>query len=231
MTRAYVLCGGFGTRLRSVIQNTQKAVVPVNGQPFLQHVLRQLGKAGVCEAVLCAHYRADQLAELLGELAAASSLRLELVVEATPLGTGGALLNALREHPSRERYLVLNADTFVASAAYQLALDSPGNVLVATRVTDAGRFGSVEFDANGHLRTFQEKGFSGSGLINAGVYGFLPDAFTQPPVTCSLERELLPQLMGAGEIAVHEYHGDFIDIGTPEALQLYRTSCAERARS
>ena len=62
--RAYVLCGGFGTRLRSVT-DAQKALVPVHGEPFLARVLHQLGQAGIDEAVLCAHYRAEQLAEQL----------------------------------------------------------------------------------------------------------------------------------------------------------------------
>ena len=97
--RAYVLCGGFGTRLRSVT-DTQKALVPVHGEPFLARVLRQLARAGISEAVLCAHYRAEQVAEQLAALAHDAGLRLTLVVEPTAMGTGGALLNALREQPA-----------------------------------------------------------------------------------------------------------------------------------
>ena len=73
--RAYVLCGGFGTRLRSVT-DTQKALVPVHGEPFLARVLRQLARAGISEAVLCAHYRAEQVAEQLAALAHDAGLRL-----------------------------------------------------------------------------------------------------------------------------------------------------------
>ena len=41
--RAYVLCGGFGTRLQSVTQGTQKALVAVHGVPFLQVVFNNRG--------------------------------------------------------------------------------------------------------------------------------------------------------------------------------------------
>lgn len=86
--RAYILCGGFGTRLSSVLQGSQKAVVDVHGRPFLELVLQQLKLAGLSEAVLCAHYRADQLDQLLPALAAQSGLKLRLVIEEQPMGTG-----------------------------------------------------------------------------------------------------------------------------------------------
>ena len=50
---AYILCGGFGTRLRRVLKGTQKAVVDIHGRPFLALVLAQLREAGVNCGVLC----------------------------------------------------------------------------------------------------------------------------------------------------------------------------------
>ena len=76
--RAYVLCGGLGTRLQTVIQGGQKAVVEVQGEPFLLLVLRELRAAGIREAVLCAGHRADQLQALLDRLSSRSDLLLHL---------------------------------------------------------------------------------------------------------------------------------------------------------
>lgn len=222
--RAYVLCGGFGTRLQSVTQGTQKALVDVHGEPFLQAVLRQLAQAGVEEAVLCAHYRADQVAEQLAALACACGIHLRLVVEAQPLGTGGALLNALAEHAPSGRYLVLNADTFLDAEAYRLAAQVPGNAVLAVRVAERSRYGSLSVDDSGQLLAIEEKGLQGPGLINAGVYAFDPAALAGVPVvSCSLERELLPALLRQVPVAVCEYAGRFIDIGTPESFARYAT--------
>lgn len=219
--RAYVLCGGFGTRLRSVT-DAQKALVPVHGEPFLARVLRQLGQAGIDEAVLCAHYRADQLAEQLDALAAGSGLRLEMVVEREPLGTGGALLNALRERPPHGRYLALNADTFLDPEGYRLAAQGEGNALLAVRVADRSRYGSLALDAAGLLVALREKGQGSEGLINAGVYAFTHEAFAAVPVrACSMEHDLLPALLERQPVRVIEYDGRFIDIGTPESLERY----------
>ncbi|MCU7239305.1 sugar phosphate nucleotidyltransferase [Pseudomonas peradeniyensis] len=220
--RAYVLCGGFGTRLQSVTQGGQKALVPVHGAPFLQGVLGQLAQAGISQVVLCAHYRADQMADQLDALAQASGLELRLVVETEPLGTGGALLNALGEQPADGRFLVLNADTYLDAPAYRLAVEAEGHAIVGVKVEERSRYGSLATDAAGHLYAIEEKGANGPGVINAGVYAFTATAFVDQTVrACSLERELLPTLLGRESIAVCQYQGRFIDIGTPESFARY----------
>lgn len=229
--RAYVLCGGFGTRLRSVT-DTQKALVPVHGEPFLARVLRQLARAGVSEAVLCAHYRAEQVAEQLSALARDAGLQLMLVVEPSPMGTGGALLNALREQPPQGRYLVLNADTFVDAEGYALMAQGQGNVLLGVQVDDRSRYGSLEVDLGGQLRALVEKGREGPGLINAGVYAFIRDTFASTAVrACSMEQELLPELLAGESVSVIKYSGHFIDIGTPESLERYANDFRMEPRS
>lgn len=220
--RAYVLCGGFGTRLRSVTGDSQKALVSIHGEPFLVHVLQQLVVAGITEAVLCAHYRADQVAKQLEGLSRATGLPLRMVLESEPLGTGGALLNALRELPPEDRYLVLNADTFLDPEAYRLAATAVGDVLVAVRVEERAQYGSLEVDTQGQLLALREKGQQGPGLVNAGVYAFTPMAFAKAEVSvCSMEQDLLPGLLHGKGIAVLEYSDRFIDIGTPESLDRY----------
>lgn len=222
--RAYVLCGGFGSRLRALIGETQKAMVTVHGEPLLLHVLCRLQAAGISEAVLCAHYQAGQLAEQLDSLRTRSGLALTLVCEHSPLGTGGALLNALQQCPPSSSYLVLNADTLLEPDAYRLAAAARGNVLVAVQVAERSRYGSLVLDEHGRLRALQEKAQQGPGLVNAGVYGFTPTTWnTQPVRACSMEQSLLPELLSREPLAVLEYRGEFIDIGTPEALLAVRS--------
>jgi D-glycero-alpha-D-manno-heptose 1-phosphate guanylyltransferase len=222
---AYILCGGFGTRLRSVINDTQKAVVDIHGRPFLALVLAQLREAGVSRGILCAHYRADQLGALLPSLEADSGLPLQLVVEETPLGTGGAVLNALHQVPPMERYLVLNADTFLEPIAYRLALEAAHNMLVGVQVEDRVRYGSLRCSAQGKVLGFEEKGCSGPGLVSAGVYGFSAGALDGLPIIyCSMEQHLLPSLIRDNRLHVCEYRGAFVDIGTPESLDAFKSN-------
>lgn len=221
---AYILCGGFGTRLRSVIKDSQKAVVDIHGRPFLALVLAQLREAGISQAVLCAHYRAEQLAALLPALEAESGVTLHLVVEGNPLGTGGAVLNALREVPPSGRYLVLNADTYLEPHAYSLALNAERDVLVGVYVEDRSRYGSLDCSTQGEVLGFAEKGQAGPGLVNAGVYGFNAGALVDLAVApASMEHDLLPCLIAKRSLFFCEYSGAFVDIGTPDSLDVFRS--------
>ncbi|MFJ2537756.1 sugar phosphate nucleotidyltransferase [Pseudomonas sp. NPDC087614] len=228
--RAYILCGGFGTRLCAVLQGSQKAVVDIHGRPFLALVLAQLKQAGISDAVLCAHYRADQLAELLPALSAESGLTLELVVEEQPMGTGGAVLQALREVPPGGRYMVLNADTWLDYSAYHLAANAAENLLVGVMVEDRLRYGSLSCSDTLRLLALNEKGLSGPGLVNAGVYGFAVDALDGFALqACSMEKEILPRLIDRQTLQVGEYFGPFIDIGTPDSLSAFKSHFQEVA--
>ena len=228
--RAYILCGGFGTRLSAVLQGSQKAVVDIHGRPFLALVLAQLTQAGISDAVLCAHYRADQLAELLPTLSAESGLALALVVEEQPMGTGGAVLQALREMPPGGRYLVLNADTWLDHSAYHLAMNATEDVLVGVKVEDRSRYGSLSCSDSLQLLALNEKGVGGPGLVNAGVYGFAVDSLDGFALqACSMEQDILPQLIARQSLKVGEYSGPFIDIGTPDSLSAFKSGFQEVA--
>ncbi|MBA3607106.1 MAG: NTP transferase domain-containing protein [Chthoniobacterales bacterium] len=45
--RAFVLCGGLGTRLRSVLSDRPKSMAPVAGVPFLQRLIEHLRTQGI----------------------------------------------------------------------------------------------------------------------------------------------------------------------------------------
>ena len=60
-TKAMVLAAGFGLRMRPLTDKMPKPMVPVAGQPLLDHVLDKLGQAGVTDAVVNVHYLPDQI--------------------------------------------------------------------------------------------------------------------------------------------------------------------------
>lgn len=222
--QTYILCGGLGTRLRSVISNGQKALADINGRPFLALVLEQLKLAGIKEAVLCAGYRADQIANALDELAQTSELDLKLVVESSPLGTGGALLNAFKQHPTTSPLMVLNADTFLDCNAYRLIQETEARAaILAVWVADRSRFGSLVCDTTGKVLGMHEKGLTGPGFINGGVYILPPDTLAEwPLVACSIERDILPSFIKKGHLHVAKHFGIFRDIGTQESLAAFK---------
>jgi D-glycero-alpha-D-manno-heptose 1-phosphate guanylyltransferase len=219
--QAAILAGGLGTRLRSAVPGRPKVLAPVGGRPYLTYVLDQLAEAGVRDAVLLTGYRADEVRATLGTEHA--GLRLTYSVEHTPLGTAGAVRQAL-PLLSSPTVLLLNGDSFCDvdfHAFWEFHGQTNGGAsLVLARVADVSRFGQAFPEADGRILRFAEKGMGRvAGWINAGIY-LLDRALlgTLPADTpLSLERDLLPKWVGGGRVHGFPGAGRFLDIGTPES--------------
>lgn len=220
---AVVLAGGLGSRLRPVVMDRPKVLAEVGGRPFLAYILDQLDQAGMREVVLCTGYLAEAIWRTFGD--SYKSLTLEYSKEMQPLGTGGALRQAL-PYCLSDPILVLNGDSFIdADLAgylewfYENALEA---AMLLTMVPDASRFGRVVVRQDGLITRFEEKsGHHDAGLINAGIYILRKEIILSIPEGefYSLERQLFPQLIGR---TIHGYLSmdRFIDIGTPESYIL-----------
>ena len=64
--QAVILAGGMGTRLRPVTEQIPKVMVPVNGKPFLLHLLELLRNQGIDDVVLCIGYLGEQVRDFFG---------------------------------------------------------------------------------------------------------------------------------------------------------------------
>ena len=88
-----ILVGGFGTRLGERTRGIPKPLLPVNGAPFLDHLLVEVARHGFINVVLLAGYLADQLQTYNGRRQVAGrEVEITVHVEAQPMGTAGALL-------------------------------------------------------------------------------------------------------------------------------------------
>ena len=107
---AVVLCGGLGTRLREVLPNKPKVLAEINGVPFIYYLLRKIEKTGCRNVILCTGHLAEQVESLLGY--EYRELTIVYSKETSPMGTGGALLNA-EQYITTNYVLVMNGDSFV----------------------------------------------------------------------------------------------------------------------
>jgi D-glycero-alpha-D-manno-heptose 1-phosphate guanylyltransferase len=214
---AIVLAGGLGTRLRQVVPDLPKPMAPVAGRPFLEILIGTLAAKGVDRVVLSVGHLAAAIVSHFGDRW--RGVEIDYAIEATPLGTGGAVRLALGRC-RRDPVLVVNGDTFL-----DLELDAliarwrthGRPLLVAREVSDTSRFGRLSV-AGDRLAGFVEKGVPGPGPINAGCYLVPRDLLTELPADApfSLENDfLVPRGVRAGfEIFVSR--GLFIDIGVPD---------------
>jgi NDP-sugar pyrophosphorylase family protein len=90
-----ILAGGCATRLRPATETIPKALIQVNGEPFLAHQLRLLSRSGVTRAVLCVGYRGGQIEKYAGN-GSRFGIQLEYSYDGPQLlGTAGAVRLAL----------------------------------------------------------------------------------------------------------------------------------------
>ena len=222
-----ILCGGFGTRLRSVVTDTPKVLASVSGRPFLDYVIDHLRSQGLGESIwLSTGYLADQV-DAYAESVDAPGQRVQCIAETQPLGTGGALRFAATHARIDGPFLALNGDTWFDAPLRTLAVESmvrePGEWVVAlTPMQHADRYGTVDFDpASRQVNAFVEKHPIGadSEWINAGAYLAWTDTLRSQdlPEAFSLEQHLFPWLQQQGKLFARAFpNSRFLDIGIPE---------------
>lgn len=190
--------------------------------------MERLADAGVTEFVLAVGYRRQQIMEYFGD-GGGFGWSIAYAVEAEPLGTGGAIANALPLLP--ERFLCLNGDTFLDldwSAFLADDWDGQGydGCVAIRKVPDCAPFGRVETEGR-RLIAFHEKlASAGAGSVNAGLYAFHRRILAGRSGAFSLEQTILP----FARLAVHEISGDFVDIGTFDTLAAFRNSMEPHTR-
>lgn len=227
-----ILAGGFGARLKPVVDDRPKVLVPVAGKPFLQHLLTRLLVEGVRDVVISTGYMAEQVEAFVDERAP-DGMNVQCVLEPTPLGTGGALAFSAQEAGINGPFVAMNGDTFFGGSVSELvnahnAAPDAKTTLALVQVDSAGRYGRVLFvaaegGAPVRVTGFVEKEEMTEELvpawISAGLYVLSPDALADVPEgeRVSLERVVFPRLAKEGALWALRYPSShFLDIGTPE---------------
>jgi D-glycero-D-manno-heptose 1,7-bisphosphate phosphatase len=214
-----VLVGGLGTRLGAHTEGKPKPLVDINGKPFLDRLLDFIASQGVTDIVLIAAHLGDQIKETYeGKRIGKAVARV--VMEEKPQGTAGALLAAAPL--LNDSFFLMNGDSLFRVSLEELAhfpaADDWQARLALRRMEDTARYGAVTFTKN-KITRFEEKGVTGPGLINGGVYVLKRVAVKRiTSLPASLEKDIFPGLAKDGLLQGHVFEGDFIDIGTPEDL-------------
>ncbi|WP_134044204.1 D-glycero-D-manno-heptose 1-phosphate guanosyltransferase [Helicobacter pullorum] len=221
ISEAVVLCGGLGTRLRKIVKDVPKPMAPVGDKPFLAFVLEYLKKQNIKRVILAVSYKYEVIQQYFGD----EFLGMEIVysIEKIPLGTGGAIKQAL-EFASRDCY-VLNGDTFFEIPLEEMKLGKSKICIALKRMYDFDRYGAVEIDKNGFVESFEEKKFIKEGYINGGTYLVAKDIFDKFVLEDKFSFEkFLQENYKTLRIKTKVFDHYFIDIGIPEDYERFVNS-------
>lgn len=217
-----ILAGGEGTRLRSVIGEYPKCLIKIKGKEFVKYLLDQLNLEGFKKTILCVGFMRDVIINNLGEQY--NDVKLIYSIEERPLGTGGAVINALRLVDT-PYILVLNGDSIADISMKQFIIFSMLNhaqfTIATTYVTNVSRYGQLLFNEKTQMVAMKEKSeVVNSNWINAGIYLIEAELLRIYPYyneMVSLEKEIIPYYLN-NKIYVFPTRSSFVDIGIPEDM-------------
>ncbi|MDH5739573.1 MAG: sugar phosphate nucleotidyltransferase [Nitrospira sp.] len=229
-----VLCGGQGTRLRSILRGQPKPLAMMGKRPFIEFAIAPFVWQGVRRVILCTGHLGHQF-EKWG---ANHTCTYDLIFsrEPMPLGTAGAIRHASQLITS-STVVVANGDSVCGIDLHRLLAchaEKKARATMALTNSDGRRdVGMVVMDAQHRITAFCEKGGDRSvGFHNAGIYVFERSVLELIPARqpCSLELEWLPTLIPTG-IYGFVSQGPLYDIGTPERLAEFQTLVCSKAAS
>jgi len=211
---AIILAGGFGTRLQSVVKDMPKPMADINGKPFLFYLLSYLTHFDVSSITLSVGYKQDTIKNYFKDHF--EGIPIAYSSENEPLGTGGALKKALSQ-TSDQHVLVLNGDTFFNINLNHLFQKASNDVVIGVKeMVNCDRYGTLEIDSMGKIKSFREKQWCSQGYINGGIYKIHRELFSSMGSSpFSFETFLTENIHTLHIDAYHESNAYFIDIGIP----------------
>lgn len=220
---AVVMAGGFGTRLRPLTLDTPKPMLPINGRPLLDILIRKLVDFGVAEVYIATHYLPEKIISYFGD-GEKYGVSIKYIHEELPLGTAGALGMIVKPNINT---LVINGDILTE---LNIAMFHAEHMRSDSDMTIAGTQYNIQIpfgvlsEKNGRITAIEEKPVQ-CFLVNSGIYFASPAAFDLLPRPVS--HFTMPQL--AEQLIRHErkvscfaMYEQWLDIGRPEDYNIAR---------
>jgi NDP-sugar pyrophosphorylase family protein len=232
-----ILSGGLATRLRPLTETIPKALIELNGEPFVAHQLRLLSSRGIERVVLCVGYRGEMIQDFVGN-GSQFGLHAEVLFDGPVLlGTAGAVRRALPL--LGENFFVLSGDSYLPCdySAVAAAFLHSGKRGLMTLFRNDGKFdaSNVEYRDGQIVRYDKKSRAPAMKHIDYGLGAFRADVFAElrDGIPCDLAT-VYQGLLSAGELAAFDVPERFYEIGSPCGLEetseyLRRTSAKSSA--
>ena len=220
-----VLCGGHGSRIKSILGEVPKILAPIGDKVFIDYLIQWIESSlsliphNILLSTCIGH---SQIQEYIHS----RSLQCTLSKEMNPLGTLGAVIDVVEKNHIEDNILVLNGDTIFeidfAHVFKKFLSNSDSPLLVVKPSSDHGRYGGYSRSENGGIRfcnkdpEYISLGAFFSKTSNLAL--FKNRAPTEPSRGLMLDLDFLDH----SNINVYPLSSNrtFIDIGVPSDYEL-----------
>ncbi|MFH2028150.1 MAG: sugar phosphate nucleotidyltransferase [Nanoarchaeota archaeon] len=228
-SKALILAGGKGTRLRPLTYNTPKGLIDIQGKTITEWLFDLLKRYGIRDVILSVGYLADKMRDHFTD-GSKFGMNVEYVEESPdkPLGTAGPL--RLASDMLKDSFIVSNGDELKCiNIPRMFRLHKRKNALVTialTTVQDPTQYGVARLDGSRIIEFVEKPKLSEapSNLINSGFYIVEPEVIEMIPKGrfCMLEKDVFPQLAEEGRLRGFPFSGQWFDTGNFERLERAR---------
>ena len=216
-----ILAGGLATRIRPLTAQTPKALLLLNGKPFLFHQLKLLQAQNIRRIVLCVGFLGEQIQAYAGD-GAAFGMQIDYCFDGpTLLGTAGALKRALPL--LGENFFVLNGDSYLPCdfAAVQTAYQQQGKPALMTvfRNQDQWDKSNIEYRDGNIIEYNKAQPTARMHHIDYGLSVYNHSVFDSIPTNQPYDLALLNQiLINNNLVSAYEVLQRFYEIGSFSGL-------------
>jgi histidinol-phosphate phosphatase family protein len=224
VSTAVVLAGGKGTRLASAFPDLAKPMVPVDGLPIAEHLVRTYAAQGVRRFIFTLGYRGDQLRAHFGD-GSAWGVSVEYFEEREPLGTAGALAE-LQDELGAAPFWVFYADTLSSVDLSRMEAHHRANCADATLLVHPNDHpydsDLVDAEPTGRVRAVFGKPHPADrevrNVVNAALYLLEPSMLREIPrgVASDFGRDLFPKWAASHRLYAYSTPEYIKDMGKPE---------------
>ncbi|ATY85245.1 nucleoside-diphosphate-sugar pyrophosphorylase [Kyrpidia spormannii] len=212
--KAVIMAGGRGQRLRPLTDVIPKPLLPLDGVPMVEILIRQLKSQGFDDLVLTVGYRADLLRTYLGG-GEALGARITYIEETEPRGTAGSLSQLSADQP----LLVVNGDILTTAGFCDIVAKHEEYGAALTLVSYPSEipvdFGVLHTEGERVLRVEEKPRLPA--LVSTGIYVLSPDALAMVPDGRYDMTDLIERLIAEGRRVCHyPLSGVWIDVGRME---------------
>ena len=183
MRNAVILAGGAGDRVKPLAQDRPPPMISVMGRPLMASLIQWLSAHGIKQITIACGQSQDCIRDYFAD-GAEYGVNINYLVEDEPLGSGGALKNALRFlSPIDEPVLVVNSDSITnlnLGDLYAYHQQRNAKVTMVT-VPMVSPFGIVDTNEKNQVTAFREKPElpywinAGISLVDPTIYDLLPE--------------------------------------------------------